>query len=142
MRYAIRQDRKVRKPLPGCQLTETEWLACWDTLNKGIESQDDETIQNRKRLSSAIKKTLRKRYPKSKKCVVCGETCANIRTLQKMLASSSNNAVLRSEESSKIVLQINRGLVSYAVEHRFFAGKCAIAATPRCVPINLPRQNS
>ena len=31
MRYAIRQDRKVRKPLPGCQLTETEWLACWDT---------------------------------------------------------------------------------------------------------------
>lgn len=45
MRYAIRQDRKVRKPLPGCQLTETEWLACWDALNKGIESQDDETIQ-------------------------------------------------------------------------------------------------
>mgnify|MGYP000484406901 CR=1 FL=1 len=89
MRYAIRQDRKVRKPLPGCQLTETEWLACWDTLNKGIESQDDETIQKSKMLvRSAIKKIYTERYPKSKKCVVCGETCGNIRTLQKMLASS------------------------------------------------------
>ena len=72
MRYAIRQDRKVRKPLPGCQLTETEWLACWDTLNKGIESQDDETIQKSKMLvRSAIKKIYTERYPKSKKCVVC-----------------------------------------------------------------------
>ena len=77
MRYAIRQDRKVRKPLPGCQLTETEWLACWDTLNKGIESQDDETIQKSKMLvRSAIKKIYTERYPKSKKCVVCGEDFA------------------------------------------------------------------
>lgn len=98
MRYAIRQDRKVRKPLPGCQLTETEWLACWDTLNKGIESQDDETIQKSKMLvRSAIKKIYTERYPKSKKCVVCGETCGTSGLCRKCWRALSNNAVLRSE---------------------------------------------
>lgn len=92
------QDRKVRKPLPGCQLTETEWLACWDTLNKGIESQDDETIQKSKMLvRSAIKKIYTERYPKSKKCVVCGETCGTSGLCRKCWRALSNNAVLRSE---------------------------------------------
>ena len=69
-----------------------------DTLNKGIESQDDETIQKSKMLvRSAIKKIYTERYPKSKKCVVCGETCGTSGLCRKCWRALSNNAVLRSE---------------------------------------------
>lgn len=56
-KYKIRLDRRNRKPLPQCRLTQEEWKLYLDQLNTAVESEDEERIYQAKNL---VKNEIRK----------------------------------------------------------------------------------
>lgn len=73
-KYKIRLDRRNRKPLPQCRLTQEEWKLYLDQLNTAVESEDEERIYQAKNLvKNEIREIYIDRYERDGECVLCGE---------------------------------------------------------------------
>lgn len=94
-KYKIRLDRRNRKPLPQCRLTQEEWKLYLDQLNTAVESEDEERIYQAKNLvKNEIREIYIDRYERDGECVLCGEKAGYFGLCKKCWRSLMGNAIL------------------------------------------------
>lgn len=102
-KYKIRLDRRNRKPLPQCRLTQEEWKLYLDQLNTAVESEDEERIYQAKNLvKNEIREIYIDRYERDGECVLCGEKAGYFGLCKKCWRSLMGNAILRAEGHTKV----------------------------------------
>lgn len=109
-KYKIRLDRRNRKPLPQCRLTQEEWKLYLDQLNTAVESEDEERIYQAKNLvKNEIREIYIDRYERDGECVLCGEKAGCFGLCKKCWRSLMGNAILRAEGHTKAEHEKNHG---------------------------------
>lgn len=109
-KYKIRLDRRNRKPLPQCRLTQEEWKLYLDQLNTAVESEDEERIYQAKNLvKNEIREIYIDRYERDGEYVLCGEKAGYFGLCKKCWRSLMGNAILRAEGHTKAEHEKNHG---------------------------------